>query len=161
MYKSLNKIINDGWIKCSYESLTKKLKTVDLDANGLDYRQIKNRTVDMYSNISNFVPDDFGTYKKEGDAWNREHLICKSWWGGNESGPNGEGGDAFNMFPADGYINQHYRCDFPLGDVDIVSKQSANGFSKDIVTLSFFQVAPDGFILFGSPYFFERVVKIL
>ena len=130
LYKSLNKIINDGWIKCSYENLTKKLKTVDLDVDGLDYRHIKNRIVDMYSNITNFKPEDFGSYKDEGDAWNREHLIVQSWWVGNENGPNGEGGDAFNMFPTDGKIN-NMRGTYPMGIVDPnkISKRSANNFS--------------------------------
>lgn len=128
LYDSLHNIINTGWVSCSYSSLTKKLEVTDYDTQGLDDPQRPIRTVDMYSNYSYFQPEDHGSASGEGTAWNKEHLIPKSWWGGKDNGPNYEGGDAFNMFPVDGAIN-NMRSNFPFGEVDTVTSASKNNFS--------------------------------
>lgn len=128
LYSSLHTIINTGWVSCSYSSLTAKLQTTDYDTEGLDDNNKPNRIVDMYSNVTYYKKEDHGSASGEGSAWNKEHLIPKSWWGGKENGPNGEGGDAFNMFPVDGSIN-NMRSNFPFGEVKEVTKASKNNFS--------------------------------
>mmetsp|Transcript_17096 Transcript_17096/g.35733 ORF Transcript_17096/g.35733 Transcript_17096/m.35733 type:complete len:289 (-) Transcript_17096:102-968(-) len=68
-----------------------------------------------------------GSYKKEGDCFNREHSWPKSWWGGYDAGQ-GAQTDLFHIFPTDGYVNGR-RSNFPFGLVDIASATytSTNG----------------------------------
>ena len=83
----------------------------------------------MYSSTSKLKPGSTGNYSKEGDSWNKEHLIPKSWWGGGTGGPNGEGGDMFNMYPTDGKING-MRSNFPFGETSNPKTTSNNQYSK-------------------------------
>lgn len=59
--------------------------------------------------------DQCGSYKKEGDCFNREHSYPKSWWGGMGKG-SGASYDAHHLFPSDGYVNG-LRSNLPLGVV--------------------------------------------
>ena len=83
---------------------------------------------DYYSNITNFRPgtDQAGSYSKEGDVYNREHSIPKSWWGGSESN---QGADPYIVVPTDGYVNNK-RSNFSFGMVKTAEYSSANGFCK-------------------------------
>ena len=56
-----------------------------------------------------------GTYKKEGDCFNREHSWPKSWWGGFSKGA-GAQSDLFELYPSDGYVNG-LRGNLPFGNV--------------------------------------------
>ncbi len=78
---------------------------------------------DWYSNITHFthVTDKAGNYSKEGDVYNREHLVPQSW------GP--PKADIVHVVPTDGYVNNR-RGNYPLGEVGNVTYQSANGYSK-------------------------------
>ena len=121
LFNRLQAKVWDGWKRQSYDALKESCKTTDF-VNGY--------LVDMYSNTSRLTPGmAAGNYSKEGDAWNREHLIPKSWWGKNESGPNGEGGDMFNMYPTDGKING-MRSNHPFGVVSNPTGTSNNDYSK-------------------------------
>ena len=104
----------------SYAQLWETYKTAYLRSDG--------KIFDYYSNISNFRPgtDQAGSYKGEGDVYNREHSIPKSWWGGAESN---QGADPFIVVPTDGYVNNR-RSNYPMGPVGSASYQSENGFSK-------------------------------
>lgn len=85
---------------------------------------------DMYSDIPNgkpkysFQPDKkrCGNYRKEGDCYNREHSLPKSWFGGAEPMHS----DLFHVYPTDGYVNNRRR-NLPFGEVGIFSWESTNG----------------------------------
>ena len=111
-----------------YNIIKKQDRTPSYD-NFLDlYKQTDTRpdgkVRDWYSNVTNFVhiKDKAGTYKKEGDVYNREHLIPQG-WGANKAG------DIIYVVPTDGYING-MRGDLPLGEVGNVFEGSANNYSK-------------------------------
>lgn len=84
---------------------------------------------DWYSNITNYEPgSSFGSYSKEGDAYNREHSMPQSWY--NEASPMKS--DVMQVLPTDGYIN-NMRSDNPFGEVNTQAgnyKHSANNYSK-------------------------------
>lgn len=120
LFNRLQAKVWDGWKRQGYEAL---------NSTFLDTDFVDGYLVDMYSNISKLRPGDTGNYSKEGDAWNKEHLIPKSWWGGNKGGPNGEGGDMFNMYPTDGKING-MRSNFALGVTSSPTTWSENKYSK-------------------------------
>jgi len=50
-------------------------------------------------------------YSAEGDSFNREHSIPKSWWGGSKAN---QGCDVYIVVPTDGYVNNR-RSNFPFG----------------------------------------------
>ncbi|MBO7140881.1 MAG: endonuclease [Prevotella sp.] len=111
-----------------YNIIKKQDRTPSYD-NFLDlYKQTDTRpdgkVRDWYSNVTNYVHinDKAGTYKKEGDVYNREHLIPQG-WGANKAG------DIIYVVPTDGYING-MRGDLPLGEVGNVFEGSANNYSK-------------------------------
>lgn len=80
---------------------------------------------DMYSNTSNFTfgSDQCGNYGDEGDCYNREHSIPKSWRGGAKYS------DVHIVVPTDGYVNNR-RSNYPFGEVGTSSYVSDNSFSK-------------------------------
>lgn len=78
---------------------------------------------DWYSNVTKFThdTDKAGSYKKEGDVYNREHTVPQS-WGAPKA-------DIVHVVPTDGYVNNR-RSNYPFGEVGSVTYQSANGYSK-------------------------------
>ena len=111
-----------------YNIIKKQDKTPSYD-DFLDlYKQTDTRpdgkVRDWYSNVTNYVhiKDKAGSYKKEGDVYNREHLIPQG-WGANKAG------DIIYVVPTDGYING-MRGDLPLGEVGKNFEGSANNYSK-------------------------------
>lgn len=98
-----------------YGGLLDSYARTDVDENGY--------IVDMYSNCEYRVGDSGGNYKKEGDCYNREHIIPQSVF--YEHAPMRS--DLFNVYPTDGYVNNR-RGSFPHGSVgDSVSYTSSNG----------------------------------
>lgn len=63
-----------------------------------------------------------GSYKKEGDCFNREHLWPKSWFGGFDKG-RGAQTDLWELYPSDGYVNG-LRGNLPLGPVTCAEESS-------------------------------------
>ena len=98
-----------------YDELWEKYIITDTRADGY--------VRDWYSNTTNFthIADKAGSYKKEGDVYNREHLVPQSW------GP--PKADIVHVVPTDGYVNNR-RGNLPLGEVGTISYQSNNGYSK-------------------------------
>lgn len=121
LFSRLQKKVNENWVRQGYNALDEGLVYTDFVDDGY--------MVDIYSNTSRLKASDTGNYHQEGDTWNKEHLIPKSWWGGDKSGPNGEGGDMFNMYPTDGYING-MRSNYPFGETSSPTRVSNNSFSK-------------------------------
>ena len=120
LFNSLRTIINAGANIGSYSQLWTSYKTTDVDNSG--------KIVDIYSNTTSFTPgtDQCGTYRVEGDCYNREHTIPKSWWGGAESN---QGADLFIVYPSDGKVNG-MRSNYPFGEVASASYTSNNSYSK-------------------------------
>lgn len=89
-----------------------------------------NKVLDMYSDNPGGIAEyyyDFrnnrcGTFKKEGDCFNREHALPRSWFRGNRLLES----DLFNLYPTDGYVNNR-RSNLPFGEVGIASWESTNG----------------------------------
>lgn len=99
----------------SYDDLIELYKITDTRADGC--------VRDWYSNITHFthVTDKAGSYRKEGDVYNREHSVPQS-WGAPKA-------DIVHVIPTDGYVNNR-RGNFPFGEVGNITYQSANGYSK-------------------------------
>ncbi len=88
---------------------------------------------DYYSSISQYVPGGSAqgaNYSKEGDSYNREHSIPKSWWGGDTTN---QGADPFIVVPTDGYVN-NARGNDPFGMVASASKTFSNAKVGSAVT---------------------------
>lgn len=115
---ALASIINDH-TALSYKSLWTHFRTTDARADG--------KVWDMYSGTSNFTfgTDQAGTYKQEGDVYNREHSFPKSWF--NDASPMVT--DLMHIVPTDGYVNGR-RSNYPFGETDSPTYQSDGGFSK-------------------------------
>lgn len=100
-----------------YDNLWSIYQTTDRRPDG--------KVWDMYSNSSNFTfgSDQCGNYGGEGDCYNREHSVPKSWRGGSKYS------DAHMVVPTDGYVNNR-RGNYPFGEVGSSSYVSDNSFSK-------------------------------
>lgn len=110
------KITQAGW---SYDGLKTAYKTTDTRPDG--YLR------DWYSNTTNYVPGSncAGSYEKEGDGYNREHLVPQSWFSKRDP----MRCDIFHVVPTDAKING-MRADLPLGEVGTVIEASKNNYSK-------------------------------
>lgn len=87
----------------SYDALWDCFRTTDVRDDG--------KVWDMYSSITNFTfgSDQAGNYKNEGDVYNREHSMPKSWF--NDARPMYT--DLVHLVPTDGYVNGR-RSNYPL-----------------------------------------------
>ena len=85
---------------------------------------------DWYSNATKYthVKDKAGSYKNEGDCYNREHSVPQSWFE-NYADASIIKADIVHVVPTDGKING-MRSNDPLANVGTVSGQSKNGYSK-------------------------------
>lgn len=100
----------------SYNSLWDAYKIGDIRPN-------TNYIWDIYSN-ENYVPGgkQCGSYKGEGDCYNREHSVPKSWF--KEASPMVS--DYIHILPTDGYVNGR-RSNYAYGEVNNPSYVSKNG----------------------------------
>ena len=106
----------------SYSNLLNAYWATDNRGNG--------KVWDIYSDNPNGNPpylfnlgqDECGSYKKEGDCYNREHLWPQSWF--NEKTPMKS--DLFHVLPTDGYVNNR-RSNYPFGEVRSATWTSRNG----------------------------------
>lgn len=114
---ALFRIISDcGTV--SYDGLYEVYKTSDVRADG--------KIWDMYSATTNYTfSQTCGNYKNEGDCYNREHSVPKSWF--SEASPMKS--DAWHVYPTDGKVNG-MRSNYPFGEVGTASYTSNQGFSK-------------------------------
>ena len=115
-----------------YKELYDAYEKTDLRSDGYIW--------DMYSNTSNYSPDDHtGSYNCEAPGpppsdkpkayfmYNREHSVPQSWFNGKESEV--PYSDLFHVYPTDGYVNNK-RSNYPFGKVGNVTWASHNNFSK-------------------------------
>lgn len=114
---ALSSIINNA-SNVGYDGLYTLYRSSDIRSDG--------KVWDMYSNITNFsFSKTCGSYKVEGDCFNREHSVPQSWF----SSKSPMQSDAWHVVPTDGKING-VRSNYPLGEVGSIKTASANNFSK-------------------------------
>ncbi|UTM60286.1 endonuclease [Photobacterium sp. CCB-ST2H9] len=96
-------------------------KTYEKDGTILDIYSENPSGADAY----HFVPGNHqcGTYRGEGECYNREHAFPRSWFGGAIAPMNT---DVHHIFPTDGYVNSK-RSSYPYGEVGNATFTSANG----------------------------------
>ena len=95
-----------------------------------DVRPDNGKVWDMYSDRPGSTPayyftfgsDQCGNYSREGDCYNREHSVPKSWF--NDNPPMYT--DLFHLYPTDGWVNNK-RGNMPIGKVNNASWTSSNG----------------------------------
>ena len=109
-----------GSLSTAYKALWTHFRTTDKRSDG--------KVWDMYSSITNYTfgTDQAGTYKNEGDVYNREHSFPNSWFGG-EVMPMYT--DLNHLYPTDGYVNGR-RSNYPFGETKGEKYNSKNNFSK-------------------------------
>lgn len=98
-----------------------------LDAYHESDRRADGYLRDWYSNATSYViggPKENKSYSGEGDAYNREHLVPQSWFGGGDMKS-----DLVQVVPTDGYVNNR-RGNYPLGETDGGTWKSANSYCK-------------------------------
>ena len=96
-----------------------------------DVRPDNGKVWDMYSDKPGYTPayyfnfgsDQCGNYSGEGDCYNREHSIPKSWFGGSVAPMYT---DLFHLYPTDGFVNSK-RSNLPFGKVVNATWTSTNG----------------------------------
>ncbi len=114
---SLFNVISKGTTSIGYDGLWTAYEKTDLTSEGYIW--------DMYSN-EKFNPknDRAGSYKAEGDCYNREHSIPQSKFAGTDSSKMKS--DIFHVYPTDGYVNNR-RSSYPHGNVSNATYTSKNG----------------------------------
>lgn len=115
LQEALSDLIGDR--ELGYDNLWEAYRTTDRRDDG--------KVWDMYSSTTDFVfgSDQCGSYSREGDCYNREHSVPKSWLGGRKYS------DAHVVVPTDGYVNNR-RSNMPFGEVGSTSYVSNGGFSR-------------------------------
>lgn len=118
LQKSLSTILNDA-NDVGYNGLWNLYKTTDRRSDG--------KVWDMYSDVTNYTfgTDQCDSYGVEGDCYNREHSVPKSWF--NKQSPMVS--DIWHVYPTDGKING-MRSNNPFGEVGSGASSSKNEFSK-------------------------------
>jgi len=112
--------ISSGVTKLSYSGLWTFYKSAWVNLPG----QCQGKVFDVYS-LKCWTPGtgQCGSYRGEGDCYNREHSWPKSWWGGSK---NSAYSDVFHVMPSDGYVNGR-RSAHPFGEVNSPSYTSREG----------------------------------
>ncbi len=125
----LSQITGQGYNSQSYNALWSFFAQHDLDV----YYENDGTILDIYSeNPSATDPYDYvassdqcGNYAQEGDCYNREHLMPKSWF--SDAAPMVT--DVHHIYPTDGYVNGRHGH-LPLGEVAAPSYVSDIGCKK-------------------------------
>jgi endonuclease I len=107
----------------SYSELWQSFYTTDV-------RPDNGKVWDIYSDQPGGTPayyftfgtDQCGNFSSEGDCYNREHSVPKSWFGGYTPMYT----DLFHLYPTDGYVNNK-RGNLPIGKVTNTTWTSTNG----------------------------------
>lgn len=123
----------------SYGSLWDHFETTDLKPDSKIWDMYSDNPTGRPPYVYDFGTNQCGTYKKEGDCYNREHSFPKSWFGGKK---NPMHTDIFHIYPTDGYVNSR-RSNYPYGEVDEskIIWESENGSKLGISTDSIYPQA--------------------
>ena len=123
LFDAVHTVAKTGYTSLSYNGLWTAYCAIDLNSS--------DKVWDMYSNATSYTCGSNAqgaNYSKEGDSYNREHSIPKSWFGGSESN-NTPGTDLFHVVPTDGYVN-NMRSAYAFGEVASASYTSKSGCKK-------------------------------
>jgi len=117
LVRALGAILNSTYRNRSYAALWDGYAKTDIKPG------TTNIIWDMYSNVDYKLSNDqCGNYSGEGDCYNREHSVPKSWF--NEASPMVY--DIYHVVPTDGYVNGR-RSNYPFGEVGTATYTSENG----------------------------------
>ena len=121
LWSALKTVANKNYSSGTYDGLLSWYMDVYWDSTN-------NRLNDYYSLSTSFTTSSqsCGSYKNEGDCFNREHSIPKSWWGGSPDKTQ-QGCDIYIVIPTDGYVNNR-RSNYALGEVKSATYTSNSGF---------------------------------
>ena len=121
LFKKLQKIVTDNHHFRGYSTLYKYLAEVfqDGDHNIIDYYSNNPHGQNPYNYDSG---DKCGTYRQEGDCFNREHIFPQGIFGKRMPMKS----DYHHIVPTDGYVNNR-RSNYPFGEVGRVDWRSQNG----------------------------------
>ena len=120
---AMRNIIRD-YTAVSYNGLWNAFYTTDVRPdNGKVWDIYSDRPGSTAAYYFTFGSDQCGNYSSEGDCYNREHTVPKSWFGGS-SAPMYT--DLFHLYPTDGYVNSK-RGNLPIGKVTNATWTSTNG----------------------------------
>lgn len=106
----------------SYAEIWSAFEKTDVKADGSVWDMYSDNPGGKATYSFSFRQERCGTYRREGDCYNREHSIPQSWF----KGASPMYSDLFHIYPTDGYVNNR-RGNLPLGEVGIFSWESANG----------------------------------
>ena len=125
---SISAGVTYSYHKMTYDDLYEAYLTSDVYPAG---HPNAGKLWDMYSTTL-WVPGEkeCGNYSVEGDCYNREHSLPKSWFGGsgNYKSTN-QGCDLGHLVPTDGKVNS-MRSNFAFGEVGSATYTSNGGLSK-------------------------------
>ena len=108
----------------SYSELWQSFYTTDVRPdNGKVWDIYSDRPGDTPAYYFTFGSDQCGNYSGEGDCYNREHSVPKSWFGGSVAPMYT---DLFHLYPTDGFVNSK-RSNLPIGKVTSSTWTSTNG----------------------------------
>ena len=135
-YSSCEQAYKDG----DAEALLEELRKITAEGKPGSYSDLWDTYVSAFVKDDGYIKDYYSSYSKytgkdrdkgsggteEGQKYNREHSIPKSWWGGATSN---QGADPFIVIPADKFVNNK-RSSYPLGKVSRAKYSSYNDYSK-------------------------------
>ena len=105
-----------------YARLWKAFETTDATRMGKVWDMFSDKTKGGPEYKFDFQSDRCGRYRQEGDCYNREHVVPRSWF--REAPPMHS--DLFHIYPTDGFVNNK-RANLPFGEVGITFWESTNG----------------------------------
>ena len=106
----------------AYSELWKAFEITDSRKNNTVWDMYSDKSVGSADYYFTFSTDRCGSYKKEGDCYNREHILPRSWIKGSRLLET----DLYHVYPTDGYVNNR-RGNLPFGEVGIITWESTNG----------------------------------
>jgi len=111
-------------ISLTYDGLWQAFHTTDIRPdNGKVWDIYSDRPGENPAYYFTFGSDQCGNYSGEGDCYNREHVVPKSWFGGSVAPMYT---DLVHLLPTDGYVNSK-RGNLPIGKVTNTTWMSTNG----------------------------------
>lgn len=120
LFDAVHTVAKTGYKGLTYDGLWTAYCAIDLNSSG--------KVWDMYSNATAYTcggSAQGASYSKEGDSYNREHSIPKSWFGSSTSKTT-PGTDLFHVVPTDGYVNNR-RSNYAFGEVTSATYTSQSG----------------------------------
>ncbi len=120
LFNAVHTVAKTGYKGLTYDGLWTAYCAIDLNSSG--------KVWDMYSNATAYTcggSAQGASYSKEGDSYNREHSIPKSWFGSSTSKTT-PGTDLFHVVPTDGYVNNR-RSNYAFGEVASATYTSQSG----------------------------------